>query len=139
MIYFPRINNLLEDIDKSYVTVWVYRYQYEHIFSKLLILYTNMCPIKYLSNCYPIYLCADVFFLKKVKCYSTFLLKWLLLMVLNLRYSFQNFHSNQICGISEHCSILCPMTQALQFWFGGIPTKKIQKYTTGKYDLFENT
>ena len=90
------------------------------------ILYTNMWPIKYLSNCCPIYLCADVFFLKKVKFYSTFLLKWLLSMVLNFKYSFQNFHSNQICGISEHCSILCPMTQALQFWFGGILMKKIQ-------------
>ena len=103
------------------------------------ILYTDMCPIKYLSNCCPIYLCADVFFLKKVKFYSTFLLKWLLLMVLNFKYSFKNFHSNQICGISEHCSILCPMTQMLQFWFGGIPTKNTSGYTTDKYVLFENT
>ena len=88
------------------------------------ILYTNMCSIKYVSNCCPIYLCADGFFLKKVKCYSTFLLKWLLLTDLNFRYSFRYIHSNQFRCISEHCSILCPMTQALQFWFGGIPTKK---------------
>ena len=94
--------------------------------NRKFILYTNMCPVKYLSNCCPIYLCADVFFLKKVKCYSTFLLKWLLLMVLNFKYSFQNFHSNQICGISEHYSILCLMTQTLQFWFNEIPMKKIQ-------------
>ena len=35
MICFPRINNLLKDIDKSYVTVQVYHDQYEGIFSKL--------------------------------------------------------------------------------------------------------
>ena len=35
MICFPRINNLLKDIEESYVTVWVYRDQYEDIFSKL--------------------------------------------------------------------------------------------------------
>ena len=35
MISFPRINNLLKDIDESYVTVQVYRDQYEDIFSKL--------------------------------------------------------------------------------------------------------
>ena len=35
IICFPRINNLLKDIDESYVTVWVYRDQYEDIFSKL--------------------------------------------------------------------------------------------------------
>ena len=87
---------------------------------------TNIHPIKYLFNCCPIYLCADVFFLKKVKFYSTFLLKWLLVMVLNFKYSFQNVHSNQICGISEHCLILCTVTQDLQFWFGGIPMKKKQ-------------
>ena len=103
------------------------------------ILYTNMCSIKYVSNCCPIYLCADVFFLKKVKCYSTFLLKWLLLTDLNFRYSFQYIHSNQFGCISEHCSILCLMTQALQFWFGGIPTKKKSGYTTGKNVQFENT
>ena len=34
IICFPRINNLLKDIDESYVTVWVYRDQYEDIFSK---------------------------------------------------------------------------------------------------------
>ena len=34
MICFPRINNLLKDIDESYVTVWVYHDQYEDIFSK---------------------------------------------------------------------------------------------------------
>ena len=34
MICFPRINNLLKDIDKSHVTVRVYRDQYEDIFSK---------------------------------------------------------------------------------------------------------
>ena len=109
--------------------------------NRKFIIYTNMCPIKYLSNCCPIYLCADVFFLKKAKFYSTFLLKWLLLMVLNFKYSFQNFHSNQICGISEHCSILCLMTQTLQFWFGRIPMKNIQVDIpqVGKYVLFENT
>ena len=90
------------------------------------ILYTNMCSIKYVSNCCPIYLCADGFFLKKVKCYSTFLLKWLLLTDLNFRYFFQYIHSNQFGCISEHCLILCLMTQALQFWFGGIPMKKIK-------------
>ena len=34
MICFPRINNLLKDIDESYVTVQVYRDQYEDTFSK---------------------------------------------------------------------------------------------------------
>ena len=34
IICFPRINNLLKDIDESYVMVWVYRDQYEDIFSK---------------------------------------------------------------------------------------------------------
>ena len=34
IICFPRINNLLKDIDESYVTVWVYCDQYEDIFSK---------------------------------------------------------------------------------------------------------
>ena len=34
IIFFPRINNLLKDIVKSYVTVQVYRDQYEDIFSK---------------------------------------------------------------------------------------------------------
>ena len=34
MICFPRINNLLKDIDKSYVMVRVYCDQYEDIFSK---------------------------------------------------------------------------------------------------------
>ena len=34
IICFPRINNLLKDIDESYVTVRVYRDQYEDIFSK---------------------------------------------------------------------------------------------------------
>ena len=34
IICFPRINNLLKDIDESYVTVWVYHDQYEDIFSK---------------------------------------------------------------------------------------------------------
>ena len=34
IISFPRINNLLKDTDESYVTVWVYRDQYEDIFSK---------------------------------------------------------------------------------------------------------
>ena len=92
--------------------------------NRKFILYTNMCSIKYVSNCCPIYLCADGFFLKKVKCYSTFLLKWLLLTDLNFRYSFRYIHSNQFGCISEHCSILCPMTKALQFWFGVIPTKK---------------
>ena len=89
MICFPRINNLLKDIDESYVTVRVYHDQYEDISQDCkFILYTNICPIKYLSNCCPIYLCADVFFLKKVKFHSTFLLKWLLLTVLNFKYSF---------------------------------------------------
>ena len=37
IICFPRINNLPKDIDKSYVTVWVYRDQYEDIFSKSLV------------------------------------------------------------------------------------------------------
>ena len=34
IICFLRKNNLLKDIDESYVTVWVYRDQYEDIFSK---------------------------------------------------------------------------------------------------------
>ena len=34
IICFPRINNLLKDIDKSHVTVQVYHDQYEDIFSK---------------------------------------------------------------------------------------------------------
>ena len=34
IICFPRINNLLKDIDESYVMVWVYHDQYEDIFSK---------------------------------------------------------------------------------------------------------
>ena len=34
IICFPRINNLLKDIDESYVKVWVYHDQYEDIFSK---------------------------------------------------------------------------------------------------------
>ena len=34
IICFPRMNNLLKDIDESYITVWVYRDQYEDIFSK---------------------------------------------------------------------------------------------------------
>ena len=34
IICFPRINNLLKDIDESYVMVQVYRDQYEEIFSK---------------------------------------------------------------------------------------------------------
>ena len=34
IICFPRINNLLKDIDESYVTVGVYRDQYEDIFLK---------------------------------------------------------------------------------------------------------
>ena len=93
IICFPRIDNLLKDI-KSYVTVWVYHDSMK-IFSqnRKFILYTNMCSIKYVSNCCPIYLCADEFFLKKVKCYSTFLLKWLLLTDLNFRYSFRYIHS----------------------------------------------
>ena len=28
--------------------------------------------------------------------------------------------------ISEHCLILAKMMQGLQFWYGGIPVKKIQ-------------
>ena len=34
IICFPRINNLLKDIYESYITVRVYRDQYEDIFSK---------------------------------------------------------------------------------------------------------
>ena len=32
----------------------------------------------------------------------------------------------QICGISEHCLMLCKMTQGLQFWSGVNPVKKIK-------------
>ena len=35
IIFFPRINNLLKDIDETYVMIQVYRDQYEDIFSKL--------------------------------------------------------------------------------------------------------
>ena len=44
IICFPRINNLLKDIDKSYVTVWVYHDQYEDIFFKIISLFfTQIC------------------------------------------------------------------------------------------------
>ena len=44
LICFPRINNLLKDIDESYVMLHVYRDQYEDIFSKVYSLH------KYVSN-----------------------------------------------------------------------------------------
>ena len=46
IICFPRINNLLKDIDKSYVMVWVYHDQYEDIFSKSKVYSLH----KYVSN-----------------------------------------------------------------------------------------
>ena len=46
MICFPRINNLLKDIDESCVTVRVYRDQYEDIFSKPQVYSLH----KYVSN-----------------------------------------------------------------------------------------
>ena len=44
MICFPRINNLLKDIDESYVTVQVYHYQYEDIVRSNLALHRSDTP-----------------------------------------------------------------------------------------------